>query len=216
MTNKEVFRALVEFPWMVFVVYWVVGAMKTLAAREKEPFTSRSGVLLLEIIGYVLVFSGSTGIGFLGTRLFPRTMASAILGVVLTWSGIGLAVWARYHLAEYWSSRVTIKEDHQLIRSGPYSHLRHPIYSGLILATIGSALVIDEWRCALGGVPGPDWLLFQGKKRGSHAHPTIRRNLPRAPETHRLPDPAFSLKVVLGAESRAYSLFQRIHPRTQA
>jgi protein-S-isoprenylcysteine O-methyltransferase Ste14 len=150
MTNKEVFRALVEFPWMVFVVYWVIGAMKTLPAREKEPFSSRSGVLLIEFIGYVLVFSGSTGIGFLGTRLFPRTMASAILGVVLTWSGIGLAVWARYHLAEYWSARVTIKEDHQLIRTGPYSHLRHPIYSGLILATIGSALVIDEWRCALG------------------------------------------------------------------
>ena len=75
---------------------------------------------------------------------------SAILGSVLTWMGIGLAIWARYHLAEYWSARVTIKEDHQLIRTGPYARLRHPIYSGLILATIGSALVIDQWRCVLG------------------------------------------------------------------
>src|SRR6266550_4714492 len=150
MTNKEVFRFLVEFPWIVFVVYWIIGAMKTRATRDKEPFTSRSAVLLIEMLGYLLVFSDSAGIGILGTRFIPRAMASAVLGVVFTWSGIGLAVWARYHLAEYWSARITIKEDHQLIRTGPYSHLRHPIYSGLILATIGSVLVIDEWRCVLG------------------------------------------------------------------
>ena len=150
MTNKEVFRFLVEFPWIVFLIYWIIGAMKTRATRDKEPFTSRSAVLLIEILGYLLVFSGSTGIGILATRFIPRTMTSAVLGVVFTWTGIGLAVWARFHLAEYWSARITIKEDHQLIRTGPYSHLRHPIYSGLILATIGTALVIDEWRCVLG------------------------------------------------------------------
>ncbi len=79
-----------------------------------------------------------------------RTLASVVIGSVLTWMGIGLAIWARYHLAEYWSARVTIKEDHQLIRTGPYARLRHPIYSGLVLAAIGSALVIDQWRCVLG------------------------------------------------------------------
>ena len=150
MTEKDVFRVLVEFPWIVFVTYWIIGAIRTRATREKESFTSRFAILLLEIVGYILVFSGSAGIGFLGTRFIPRSMVSAILGVVLTWSGVGLAIWARHHLAEYWSARITIKEDHQLIRSGPYSHLRHPIYSGLVLATIGSALVIDEWRCVLG------------------------------------------------------------------
>ncbi len=150
MTERDVFRVLVELPWIVFVICWIIGAIKTRATREKESFTSRSAVLLIEIVGYVLVFSGSTGIGFLGTRFIPRTMSSAALGVGFTWGGIGLAVWARYHLAEYWSARITIKEDHQLIRTGPYSHLRHPIYSGLVLATIGSALVIDEWRCVLG------------------------------------------------------------------
>jgi len=72
------------------------------------------------------------------------------VGSILTWMGIGLAIWARYHLAEYWSARITIKEDHQLIRTGPYARLRHPIYSGIILAAIGSAVVIDEWRCVLG------------------------------------------------------------------
>jgi protein-S-isoprenylcysteine O-methyltransferase Ste14 len=150
MTAREIFRLLIEFPWMAFVVYWIVGAIKTGATQKKESLASRYAVLSLEIVGYVLVFSDAAGIAFLGTRVLAPTLASAILGVVLTWSGIGLAMWARYHLAEYWSARITIKEDHRLIRTGPYTHLRHPIYSGLVLATLGSALVIGQWRCVLG------------------------------------------------------------------
>jgi protein-S-isoprenylcysteine O-methyltransferase Ste14 len=150
MPGNDTFRLLIETPWIIFVLYWIAGAIKTRATREKESAASRIAILAIEGTGYVLIFSGSAGIGFLGTRFMSRTQASAGLGVVLTWSGIGLAIWARYHLAEYWSARITIKEDHQLIRTGPYAHLRHPIYSGLVLATMGSALVIDEWRCVLG------------------------------------------------------------------
>jgi protein-S-isoprenylcysteine O-methyltransferase Ste14 len=79
-----------------------------------------------------------------------RSYAFAVLGVVLTWAGIALALWARWHLGQYWSAHITIKEDHKLIRTGPYARLRHPIYSGLDLAVIGSALAIDEWRCVAG------------------------------------------------------------------
>jgi protein-S-isoprenylcysteine O-methyltransferase Ste14 len=150
MTRTETFHLLVEIPWIVFVIYWISAAVKTRPTRSKESFASRSGVLLLEIVGYVLVFSDSAGVGVLGTRFISRTLVSATLGLSLTWLGIGLAIWARYHLAEYWSGRITIKENHQLIRGGPYAHVRHPIYAGLILATIGSTLVIDEWRCVLG------------------------------------------------------------------
>ena len=150
MTDKETVRLLIETPWIIFVLYWIAGAIKTRANREKESAASRIAILAIEGTGYVLILRGSARIGLLGTQFMPRTLASAGLGVVFTWSGIGLAIWARYHLAEYWSARITIKEDHQLIRTGPYAHLRHPIYSGLVLATIGSALVIDEWRCVLG------------------------------------------------------------------
>ena len=70
--------------------------------------------------------------------------------MALTWVGIALALWARWHLGQYWSARVTLKEGHQLIRTGPYAYFRHPIYSGLILAAIGAALAIDRWRCVVG------------------------------------------------------------------
>ncbi len=150
MTLSDIFRLLLTFPWIVFVVYWLVSAIKTRATREKESFVSRYAVLLIEVVGFVLIFSHRASIGFLGDRIVPRNLIGPILGTVLTWMGIGLAIWARYHLAEYWSARVTIKEGHQLIRTGPYARLRHPIYSGLVLAALGAALVIDRWRCVFG------------------------------------------------------------------
>jgi protein-S-isoprenylcysteine O-methyltransferase Ste14 len=150
MTPRDIFRVLVTFPWIVFVVYWLVSSIRTRATRRKESFVSRYAVLLIEIVGFALIFSHRTGIGFLGSRVVPRNLVGPLAGTVLIWMGIGLAIWARYHLAEYWSARVTIKEDHQLIRTGPYARLRHPIYSGLVLAAIGSALVIDRWRCVFG------------------------------------------------------------------
>ncbi len=150
MTIRDVFRLLVGFPWIVFVIYWSIGALKTRATREKEPFASRFAVLLVEVIGYLMLFNHRAGVGVLGTRIWPASLAGAVTGVILIWSGLGLAIWARYHLAENWSARITIKEGHELIRTGPYTHLRHPIYSGLVLATFGSAVVIDRWRCVVG------------------------------------------------------------------
>ncbi len=150
MTAREDFHLLVEVPWIVFVLYWIVSAIRTRDTLQTESSGSRYAILLIEIAGFVLLFRHSAGVGFLGERFMHRTLASAIIGSILTWVGIGLAIWARYHLAEYWSARITIKQDHQLIRTGPYARLRHPIYSGIILAAIGSAVVIDQWRCVLG------------------------------------------------------------------
>ena len=60
--------------------------------------------------------------------------------------GIAFAIWARFYIGQNWSSAVTIKVDHQLIRTGPYAWVRHPIYSGLILAMIGTAIARREPR----------------------------------------------------------------------
>src|ERR1700733_4932273 len=144
-------RHLIEAPWIVFVVYWAIGALKTRRTATKESFASRYGILFLEIVGFVLLFSEDAEFGVLGRRVIPRGDLVASIGVALTWAGIGIALWARWHLGQYWSARITIKEDHKLIRTGPYARLRHPIYTGLDLAVIGSALAIDQWRCVGGG-----------------------------------------------------------------
>ena len=64
----------------------------------------------------------------------------------LSAAGLLFSVWTRLHLGNNWSQTVTIKEDHELITSGPYSLVRHPIYSGLLTGFIGSAIALDKWR----------------------------------------------------------------------
>jgi len=148
--RSMIWRYLIEVPWIAFVAYWAAGALKTRKTVSQESFVSRYGILFLEICGFVLLFSDAAGIGILAHRVIHRTYALAVTGVALTWIGIAIALWARWHLGQYWSARVTLKEDHKIIRSGPYAYFRHPIYSGIDLAAIGGALAIDQWRCLLG------------------------------------------------------------------
>ena len=150
MQRSVIWDYLIEGPWILFVAYWTAGALKTRRTVSRESFVWRYGVLFLEILGFVLLFKDATGIGVLGHRIVNRTYALVVTGVALTWIGIAIALWARWHLGQYWSARVTIKEDHKLIRTGPYAYFRHPIYSGIDLAAVGGALAIDEWRCVAG------------------------------------------------------------------
>jgi protein-S-isoprenylcysteine O-methyltransferase Ste14 len=150
LVHHMIWRYLITGPWLIFVAVWLVGALKTRRTVSKETLTSRYGVLLMEVLGDVLIFITAAGIGRLGDLVAPRTYTVAVVGVALTWIGIAIALWARWHLGQFWSSRVTLKENHELIRTGPYAHFRHPIYSGLDLAAIGGTLAIDQWRCVIG------------------------------------------------------------------
>jgi protein-S-isoprenylcysteine O-methyltransferase Ste14 len=141
---------LVGGPWIVFCAYWVASALGTRRSVSQESWVSRSVFLFLEISGFVLLFTRLGNIGGLGHLVVPRTYAVAVTGVAFTWIGIAVALWARWHLGWYWSASVTLKEDHKLIRSGPYAHFRHPIYSGIDLAALGGAMAIDQWRCVVG------------------------------------------------------------------
>lgn len=138
---------LIDTPWFIFLAYWIVSALNTKRTEKKEPFLARYGVVLFELVGFNFLFNDSLDLGVLAKPIMPQTLAGGFAAIALIWAGIALAIWARWHLGQYWSGRVTIKEDHKLIRTGPYARLRHPIYSGLDLATIGTALAIDRWRC---------------------------------------------------------------------
>lgn len=150
MTTHQILRLLFELPWVVFVLYWLVTALKTRPSERSESFLSRYGVMLIVVAGFVLMLDRDARIGVLGRRFLPRSFATTITGIVLEWAGVALALWARYHLGQNWSGRVTIKQGHELIRTGPYAHLRHPIYSGLLLALVGASLQTAQWRELLG------------------------------------------------------------------
>lgn len=143
-------RILVDIAWCAFLVVWAVSGRKTLATKSAESLASRFGVLFIQSVGCVFLFGRGVGFGILGRPFLAPGDMLTFFGVGLSWAGVAVAIWARYHLGKYWSSQVTIKEDHKLIRTGPYARIRHPIYSGLVLAATGTALTIDRWRCVIG------------------------------------------------------------------
>lgn len=133
-------------PWYLFVIVWVVAGLWVKTTKTAEPLSSRLTYGSLMAAGFYLLFSPRPLIGLLGTRFISDAHRVLIAAIVLTFAGVILAIWARLILGENWSARVTRKVDHDLIRSGPYAFVRHPIYSGLLLASIGTAIFIGEWR----------------------------------------------------------------------
>ena len=132
--------------WSLWILYWFIAARDGKAVQRREPVLSRLGHLLpLFAAAYLLDADRLPG-GFLGGRLWPSTEATFWTGVALLAGGLAFSVWARIHLGRNWSGTVTVKEDHELIRTGPYRLVRHPIYTGLLLGILGSALPQGEWR----------------------------------------------------------------------
>ena len=90
------------------------------------------------------------------TFAFPRSLASDVVALVLCVAGMSLAIWARRDLGRNWSATPTIREGHELIVSGPYRFVRHPIYSGILLALFGTAIASGNvlWLVALASFLG--------------------------------------------------------------
>jgi protein-S-isoprenylcysteine O-methyltransferase Ste14 len=142
-------QQIVYGSWILFGIYWLVSAFRAKKTEKRELPAERLGHMIMMAAGYILLFQPNDHWGVLNQRFLPDASRIARLGAGMTLAGVLLAIWARWNLGKNWSAAVTIKQGHQIIRAGPYAYIRHPIYTGMPIAVIGSALTAGEYRGVL-------------------------------------------------------------------
>ena len=131
--------------WCAWYVYWIVSARHRVrntpeAPAKHEPFAGRLLYMVILILGFVLLF-GRVRMPYGQMRLWSASRISDALGLAIQAIGLAFSVWARRALGKNWAARVTIGAKQELIVAGPYRIVRHPIYSGLLFALIGTAVI---------------------------------------------------------------------------
>lgn len=145
-----IIATIIPVLWLVWLVYWWFSARDVKRTTRPEPLASKLKHRAPLIIG-VLCFAAPRWVPRpLTARFVPAGLLFPTVGTLMLAIGLGFSVWARRHLGRNWSAHVVVKEDHALIRSGPYRYVRHPIYTGILFAMLGMALAIGEWRALVG------------------------------------------------------------------
>ena len=148
----ELLHKTIPAMWLLWLIYWIASARGTKADEQRESEMSRR-------LRYGLILAGAA------VMTFPNVLPSAFsrrlvtehefvywISAALVALGLGFACLARASLGANWSAAVTLKHDHELIQRGPYRYVRHPIYTGLLLALFGTALETGAWRGIIGFV----------------------------------------------------------------
>jgi len=137
---------LAMWSWYLVAIFWAISAIKLKATKSTQRLAPRLAYSIVIACAFALLFYERLRMGFLGVRFLPQDVWLARIGVIISFAGAAIAIWARAILGQNWSARVSLKVDHQLIRSGLYAYMRHPIYSGFLLMVIGTAVVQGEFR----------------------------------------------------------------------
>ena len=149
-------RQVVLACWIIFVVYWLISAWSAKSVRETRGWLGGYWYFILYLIGFLFIvnfrFLSRFGvpIGILGIIVFQHTRVQIVVILILMILGLMTAILARRRLAGNWSGAVALKENHELITTGVYQYVRHPIYTGMLLMILGTALSYGTLGACIG------------------------------------------------------------------
>jgi len=143
--NPVALRTALGLAWLAFWVGWLL-----LARWSKQGRSAGARIpAALPLIVVVVILAHA----FKGRSLAVDALAVQIVGIALFAGGLGIAIWARFVLGRNWGMPMTLKDEPELVTSGPYRRVRHPIYTGILLALLGTALATYlYWLIALAGM----------------------------------------------------------------
>jgi len=159
--NTEQALQMTVVLWYVLALVWLVMWFGMKRAKRSETPWERVQHVVPVLVSFWLLFERQWPL--LDLRLLPETPGVLWAGVLVTALGVGIGVWARLSLGTNWSGMVTLKRDHELVRTGLYKRIRHPIYTGILAGFLGTELIKGQVRGLLGFLIL--WLSFYFKAR---------------------------------------------------
>jgi protein-S-isoprenylcysteine O-methyltransferase Ste14 len=142
---------LLALIWLAWIVSWVVASFWS-GRTKTHVRTLDSWVYRLPILIGAILLSPWAAWALGEGRLYdPGNLGTYALAVVVL-VGISFTWWARIHLGRFWSNAITHKEDHRIVDTGPYGLVRHPIYTGLIIAILATGFAVGTWTAILGAL----------------------------------------------------------------
>lgn len=144
--EELLYGPLIAAIWIAWCIYWLASSINVKRAVRRESRAARWGHIVPLVVGMLLIVARRPASPIFSMRILPRTLSTYWVGVAVIFLGLAFAIWARRYLGTNWSGTVTVKENHELIRTGPYALVRHPIYTGILSAILGTAIARGELR----------------------------------------------------------------------
>jgi protein-S-isoprenylcysteine O-methyltransferase Ste14 len=137
-----IFQSIIPALWLALIIYWMISARGSKRSLGKTAWWRqallRAGIVLLTII--LLHVAGADPVFWAAQAYQASSVLLGAIGAALVLLGLGLAIFARIYLGRNWGMPMSRKAEPELVTGGPYAFVRHPIYSGIILAMLGSAI----------------------------------------------------------------------------